>query len=36
MFILILVGGNESTRTIIAQGMRLLPEHSELADSRVA
>ena len=27
MFILILVGGNESTRTVIAQGMRLLMEH---------
>ncbi|KZX57004.1 cytochrome [Halioglobus sp. HI00S01] len=26
MFILILVGGNESTRTVIAQGMRLLME----------
>ena len=29
MFILILVGGNESTRTVIAQGMRLLLEHPE-------
>lgn len=29
MFILILVGGNESTRTIIAQGMRLLMEHPD-------
>jgi cytochrome P450 len=29
MFILILVGGNESTRTVIAQGMRLLIEHPE-------
>ena len=29
MFILILVGGNESTRTVIAQGMRLLMEHPE-------
>ncbi|AQA17793.1 cytochrome [Halioglobus japonicus] len=27
MFILILVGGNESTRTVIAQGMRLLMEN---------
>jgi cholest-4-en-3-one 26-monooxygenase len=29
MFILILVGGNESTRTVIAQGMRLLLEHPQ-------
>ena len=29
MFILILVGGNESTRTVIAQGMRLLMENPE-------
>ena len=29
MFILILVGGNESTRTVIAQGMRLLLEHPD-------
>lgn len=29
MFILILVGGNESTRTVIAHGMRLLIEHPE-------
>ncbi len=29
MFILILVGGNESTRTVIAQGMRLLMEHPD-------
>ena len=29
MFILILVGGNESTRTVMAQGMRLLMEHPE-------
>ena len=29
MFILTLVGGNESTRTVIAQGMRLLIEHPE-------
>jgi cholest-4-en-3-one 26-monooxygenase len=29
MFVLILVGGNESTRTVIAQGMRLLMEHPE-------
>ncbi|MDE0949693.1 MAG: cytochrome P450 [Halioglobus sp.] len=29
MFILILVGGNESTRTVIAQGMRLLMEHPQ-------
>jgi cytochrome P450 len=29
MFVLILVGGNESTRTVIAQGMRLLIEHPE-------
>jgi cholest-4-en-3-one 26-monooxygenase len=29
MFILILVGGNESTRTVIAQGMRLLIEHPQ-------
>lgn len=29
MFILILVGGNESTRTVIAQGMRLLIEHPD-------
>lgn len=28
-FILLLVGGNESTRTVIAQGMRLLIEHPE-------
>jgi cholest-4-en-3-one 26-monooxygenase len=28
-FILLLVGGNESTRTVIAQGMRLLMEHPE-------
>jgi cholest-4-en-3-one 26-monooxygenase len=29
MFILILVGGNESTRTVISHGMRLLMEHPE-------
>lgn len=29
MFVLILVGGNESTRTVISQGMRLLMEHPE-------
>ncbi|WP_116367585.1 cytochrome P450 [Parahaliea mediterranea] len=29
MFILILVGGNESTRTVIAHGMRLLMEHPD-------
>jgi len=29
MFVLILVGGNESTRTVIAQGMRLLMEHPQ-------
>jgi len=29
MFILILVGGNESTRTVTAQGMRLLLEHPD-------
>lgn len=29
MFILTLVGGNESTRTVIAQGMRLLMEHPD-------
>ncbi|MBT3412440.1 cytochrome P450 [Halieaceae bacterium IMCC8485] len=29
MFILILVGGNESTRTVMSQGMRLLMEHPE-------
>ena len=29
MFILILVGGNESTRTVMAQGMRLLMEHPD-------
>ena len=29
MFILILVGGNESTRTVIAHGMRLLMENPE-------
>lgn len=29
MFILIMVGGNESTRTVTAQGMRLLMEHPE-------
>ncbi len=29
MFILILVGGNESTRSVIAQGMRLLMEHPD-------
>jgi cytochrome P450 len=29
MFILILVGGNESTRTVIAQGMRLLMEYPD-------
>ena len=28
-FILLLVGGNESTRTVIAQGMRLLMEHPD-------
>jgi cholest-4-en-3-one 26-monooxygenase len=28
-FILLLVGGNESTRTVMAQGMRLLMEHPE-------
>lgn len=28
-FILLLVGGNESTRTVIAHGMRLLMEHPE-------
>jgi cholest-4-en-3-one 26-monooxygenase len=28
-FILLLVGGNESTRTVIAQSMRLLMEHPE-------
>jgi cytochrome P450 len=29
MFILILVGGNESTRTVLAQGMRLLMENPD-------
>lgn len=29
MFILIMVGGNESTRTVTAHGMRLLMEHPE-------
>lgn len=29
LFVLVLVGGNESTRTVIAQGMRLLMEHPE-------
>lgn len=29
MFVLTLVGGNESTRTVIAHGMRLLMEHPE-------
>jgi cytochrome P450 len=29
MFILLLVGGNESTRTVIAHGMRLLMEHPD-------
>lgn len=29
MFLLIMVGGNESTRTVTAQGMRLLIEHPE-------
>ncbi len=29
MFVLILVGGNESTRTVIAHGMRLLMEHPD-------
>lgn len=29
MFILIMVGGNESTRTVTAHGMRLLVEHPE-------
>jgi cytochrome P450 len=29
MFILILVGGNESTRTVISQGMRLLMKHPD-------
>jgi cytochrome P450 len=29
MFILVLVGGNESTRTVIAQGMRLLMENPD-------
>ncbi|MEH6585066.1 MAG: cytochrome P450 [Halioglobus sp.] len=29
MFILILVGGNESTRTVMSQGMRLLMEHPD-------
>ncbi len=29
MFLLIMVGGNESTRTVTAQGMRLLMEHPE-------
>ena len=29
MFLLTMVGGNESTRTVIAQGMRLLMEHPE-------
>ncbi|MEX1665344.1 cytochrome P450 [Zhongshania arctica] len=29
MFILILVGGNESTRTVISHGMRLLMEHPD-------
>jgi cytochrome P450 len=29
MFVLTLVGGNESTRTVIAQGMRLLMEHPD-------
>ncbi len=29
MFVLILVGGNESTRTVIAQGMRLLLENPD-------
>lgn len=29
MFLLLIVGGNESTRTVIAQGMRLLIEHPE-------
>jgi len=29
MFVLILVGGNESTRTVMAHGMRLLMEHPD-------
>lgn len=29
MFVLLMVGGNESTRTVIAHGMRLLMEHPE-------
>lgn len=29
MFVLILVGGNETTRTVISQGMRLLIEHPD-------
>lgn len=36
MFILILVGGNESTRTVIAQGMRLLMENPEQLEYLVA
>ncbi|CAA0091348.1 Steroid C26-monooxygenase [Zhongshania aliphaticivorans] len=32
MFILILVGGNESTRTVISHGMRLLMEHPDQLD----
>lgn len=36
MFVLILVGGNESTRTVIAQGMRLLMEHPEQLQFLVA
>jgi cytochrome P450 len=36
MFILILVGGNESTRTVIAQGMRLLMEHPDQLQYLVA
>ena len=35
MFILILVGGNESTRTVIAQGMRLLMENPDQLQDRV-
>lgn len=36
MFVLILVAGNESTRTVIAQGMRLLMEHPEQLEYLVA
>ncbi len=36
MFILIMVGGNESTRTVTSHGMRLLVEHPEQLEHLVA